>query len=287
MGSGGFVGEPGSTYSPGTSSTASARRLAADGAAPHHGAERADDDGDDDHEQAEPTCRSHTRRLPSAVRVLPRDPATPSQGEGGQASPGRVGIGSTDRSSEEAPPVRRRCHRADDAELVDDELGPGVLRRATARALVGDDAPVEQQLATPDAPRLLAVLGLPEAGGGEGALAADRLGPGDVDDVVGEEQRGQGPVAVGAAGQAGTDGGGTPLGWMGGGRWRTWCSCPRCRRVRRCLSDRPRKPERPPGEPGGLRWISRHVVYVEDLPRCRAERLAVKPWVSVVPHTHE
>ena len=52
---------------------------------------------------------------------------------------------------------------------------------------------------------------------------------------------------------------------------------------RRCVvGRRPRKPERPPGEPGGLRCVL-DIVYVEDLPRCRAERLAVKPWVLGLP----
>ena len=45
--------------------------------------------------------------------------------------------------------------------------------------------------------------------GRERALGADRLRPGDVDHVVGEEQRRERPVAVSAAGQACADGGGT------------------------------------------------------------------------------
>ena len=68
----------------------------------------------------------------------------------------------------------------------------------------------------------------------------------------------------------------------GVGRWRTCRSSPRCSSAVRRLPVWPRKPERPPGEPGGLRWYF-DIVYVEDLPRCRAERLAVKPWVPVMP----
>ena len=45
----------------------------------------------------------------------------------------------------------------DDAELVDDEGGARMLGGTSARPLAGDDAPVEQQFAAPDAPWLLTV----------------------------------------------------------------------------------------------------------------------------------
>ena len=118
--------------------------------------------------------------------------------------------------------------------------------------------PLSQELATPDAPRLFTLLGLAQARGGERALGADRLGPGDVDDVVGEEEGGQGSVAVRAAGSAARRAGGL-------GSWSSWIAyiafVP-CHFVRRrCLSC-PRKPERPPGFPGGLR-------VGLDIPLCR------------------
>ena len=85
--------------------------------------------------------------------------------------------------------------------------------------------------------------------GRQRALAADRLGPGDVDDVVGEEQGRERPVAVSAAGETCADGGGTRFRTGAGGvrRWRT-CRCPSL-----SVLIWPRKPERPPGDPGGLR----------------------------------
>ena len=75
----------------------------------------------------------------------------------------------------------------------------GTLRWSTTGSLVGDDAATGQQLAAPDAPRLLALERVARGSRSrERALGADRLGAGDVEDVIGEEERGQGAVAVGA-----------------------------------------------------------------------------------------
>jgi hypothetical protein len=86
-----------------------------------------------------------------------------------------------------------------DAHLVDHELGPGSLGRTTTRSLDGHDPSAAEQLATPDAPWLLSLQGVGETSLPEVALGADGLGACDVEDVVGEEQRREGAVAVGAA----------------------------------------------------------------------------------------
>ncbi len=80
------------------------------------------------------------------------------------------------------------------------ELGSRVLRRPAPLALLGQDPPVLEQLPAPHAARLLTLEGLGEARLADRALRADGLGPGDVDEVLGEEQRGQRGRAVVAAG---------------------------------------------------------------------------------------
>ncbi len=85
-----------------------------------------------------------------------------------------------------------------DTHLVDDELGSRPLRWSTAWSLVGDDAASGDQLATPHTPGFLSFERAREAFDPQRALGADRLGTGDVDDVIGEEQWGERSVAVGA-----------------------------------------------------------------------------------------
>ena len=75
-------------------------------------------------------------------------------------------------------------------------------------ALVDDDAPVVEQLTAPHTPRLGTAECPVEARGGQLALRADGLRPGDVDDVVGEEQVRERAVAVGATGLRGAQGDG-------------------------------------------------------------------------------
>ena len=86
----------------------------------------------------------------------------------------------------------------DDTHLVDDELGSRPFRWSTAWSLVGDDAASGDQLATPHTPGFLSFERARQALDAQRALGADRLGTGDVDDVIGEEQRGERSVAVGA-----------------------------------------------------------------------------------------
>src|SRR5687767_5922526 len=74
----------------------------------------------------------------------------------GRGTGGLAGRGAPGRSI--TGPVHtagRSGDAAHDAELVDDELGARVLRRTPARALVAHDAAALEQLAAPDAPRLL------------------------------------------------------------------------------------------------------------------------------------
>src|SRR3954454_23987171 len=70
----------------------------------------------------------------------------------------------------------------------------GVLRadlaRTSARALAGDDDPVVEDLAAPDTPRLTAVERAGQAGGPDGALAAEGLGLLQPGRALGEPQLG-------------------------------------------------------------------------------------------------
>ena len=150
--------------------------------------------------------------------------------------------------------------------------------------------------------------GVGEAVVAQRALVADRLGPADVDEVVGEEQRRQRAVAVGAARSGGADDRsdvcpGRVLGVRQSCSSRGPCGSLRfscrvswwCRRrgeagfsvgSARSVSGGGglvghvdcsfrwsvvEKPKRPSGEPDGLR-ASIERFYVDVLPRCRAGR---------------
>jgi hypothetical protein len=84
--------------------------------------------------------------------------------------------------------------------LVDDQLRAWPLRRTAAGPLVGDHTTVDDELTTPHTPRLFAGNRTAEACVGEGALAADGLGAGDVEQFIAEEEVGERPVTVPAAG---------------------------------------------------------------------------------------
>ena len=86
-----------------------------------------------------------------------------------------------------------------DGHLVDHKRWAGVLRRPAARPLVDHYPAVLDQLPAPHSPRLGALDSPGEACLGERALASDRLRASDVEWGVGEEQVGEGAVAVGAA----------------------------------------------------------------------------------------
>jgi len=88
----------------------------------------------------------------------------------------------------------------DDAELVDDHGRPRPLRRSAARSLVEDDPATREQFAAPYTPRLLTFERIGKTLLTKCALGADRFGASDVEDMVGEEERGEGAVAVGATG---------------------------------------------------------------------------------------
>src|SRR6185436_12731416 len=105
-----------------------------------------------------------------------------------------------------------RYGSGDDAHLVDDELGPRPFRWSTAWSLVGDDAARGDQLTTPHTPGFLSFEGTREAFDPQRALGADRLGAGDVDHVIREEQRGERAVAVGAPRDRGLEGNGELVG---------------------------------------------------------------------------
>src|SRR3954471_15492219 len=76
----------------------------------------------------------------------------------------------------------------------------GVLGWASPLALLGEDLPVEEELTTPDAPRLAPLDGAGKARLLHRAQLADLLCPADVVDLLGEEQRRHGRCAVLAAG---------------------------------------------------------------------------------------
>ena len=104
------------------------------------------------------------------------------------------------------PPARDR-----DRILVDDNERPRMLGRAATGTLVDNDAPVLEQLATP-APQGSTRSRAPSRHRrGEGALAADRLAREPCRSVVGEEQAGQGAVAVTAAGLGPVESAGLPV----------------------------------------------------------------------------
>ena len=78
--------------------------------------------------------------------------------------------------------------------------GRGFLRRSTPAPLLGQHLAVEEQLPTPNAPRLAALERAREARRDQGTGGADALGPHDVRDLVREEQLRQAPGLVAAAG---------------------------------------------------------------------------------------
>src|SRR4029077_8352725 len=67
-------------------------------------------------------------------------------------------------------------------------LGRADLRRTTALALLGDDLPVHEELAAPNAPRLTPRDGRAEARLAHDTARAERLGARDVADVLREEE---------------------------------------------------------------------------------------------------
>src|SRR4029453_3083238 len=79
-------------------------------------------------------------------------------------------------------------------------LRPGLLGRPAATPLVGQDLPVDEQLATPDPPGLPALQGALQARDQRRARRADVLGPGNVLQFVTEEQLVELASAVVAAG---------------------------------------------------------------------------------------
>ena len=95
-----------------------------------------------------------------------------------------------------------------DGHLVDHHRRAGVLGRSATWSLVDHDATIFDEFATPDTPGLGSLDRSVDAVGSKGALAADGLGPGDVERDVREEQVGQGAVTVGAARPWGANGDG-------------------------------------------------------------------------------
>ena len=106
-------------------------------------------------------------------------------------------------TSSQCPSSRGRARSGDqvrrDRHLVDDEYRPWRLRRTAASPLDGDDHPVDHQLAAPHPVGLGAAEGGREAHRSESALRADRLGASEIELVLGEEEPGQGSLAVGAS----------------------------------------------------------------------------------------
>src|SRR5262245_36397888 len=96
------------------------------------------------HPPAVPT----TTATSSAIAKI-RGRCTASGYRRGMVGPGAARPPSSARGRE----VGRQGH------LVHDQLGPWQLRWSAPGPFVGDDAPVEQELAAPDAPGLLAVEG--------------------------------------------------------------------------------------------------------------------------------
>lgn len=85
--------------------------------------------------------------------------------------------------------------------LVDDEDRSRLFRRTPTTPLDGDHHTVDEQLTTPDPVGLGAFDRSGEARLSETAPAAHRLGPSDVELVLGEEQVGECAVPVGTSGE--------------------------------------------------------------------------------------
>ena len=213
---------PGSTYSPGSSSTASGAALARRPAAPHHGADGADDDGGGEHEQrgtgpSQPHQEATERRPGSRATRRRR----PRAGRPGVAGPG----GGTDRSGRSARldrSARRQPTTTPSSSTM--SSGRGCLGGRPHGRLLRTMRPLSSS-SPPQTPHGSSrSIGLAEAGRRQRALGADRLGAGDVDDVVGEEERGQRAVAIRAAGRRARERRRDWLRVSGGRRWRTWCS---------------------------------------------------------------
>src|SRR5262245_9860798 len=109
-----------------------------------------------------------------------------------------------ERANEMQEPGGRSGDDRDAGDLVDDETGPGHLRRATPAALVRHHDAFKDQFAAPDAVRLAPLERPGEAQRANRARRADRPGPGELHRVLGEEQVGQRGPWVGAA-SAGVD----------------------------------------------------------------------------------
>ena len=90
----------------------------------------------------------------------------------------------------------------DVGDLVDDDRRARMHRRAAAAPLLGDDLP-STRISPPHTPHISSRSSAPARHGrAEHAAGADRLGPGQLDRVVGEEQVGERAASVGAAGPA-------------------------------------------------------------------------------------
>ena len=105
---------------------------------------------------------------------------------------------------EHAPAVEDEA--AADRDLADADrsssttwIGACVLRWTATWTLVEDELTVLDQFATPDTPRLGALEGPVEALGAEGTARTDGFRSGDVEELVAEEQMGEGARAVAAA----------------------------------------------------------------------------------------
>ena len=158
--------------------------------------------------------RRWSRVSPGVVDALPRTGKCAARASGQAtwmptSSPDS--LSSTRRPSKTRPPPMRDL--ADATVLVDDLDRTGVLRWTAAWTLVEDELTVLDQFATPDTPRLGALEGPFEALGAQGTARTDGFCSGDVEELVAEEEMGEGAGAVAAAsGGPRRDGGGEFVG---------------------------------------------------------------------------
>lgn len=92
--------------------------------------------------------------------------------------------------------IRDRSNRA---VFVENENRSRQNRGPASRSPISDDATILDQLTTPDSPRFDAFEGIAQTRSLQRTSDTDRLGSGDIDVVVTEEQRGQRAVAICAA----------------------------------------------------------------------------------------
>jgi hypothetical protein len=96
-------------------------------------------------------------------------------------------------------PLRKIRDRSNRAVLVENENRSRQNGRPASRSPISDNAPIFDQLTSPDSPGLDAFECFVEARSLQRTSGTDRLGPGNVDIVITEEQWGQRAVPVCAA----------------------------------------------------------------------------------------